>query len=603
MSLLKELQRRNVIRVATAYAVVAWLVVQVAETTFAAFGFGPDALQLVIIVFAIGFLPAVIASWVFEWTPDGFKLDKDVDTTGPGSARSRRLLDRVIIVCLTLALGVFAYDKFVLDPARDEAREERVADEARSEAVKGFYGDRSIAVLPFVNMSSDPEQEYFAEGISEEVLNLLARIRELRVISRSSAFAFKGKDIEIPEIAQRLDVGHVLEGSVRKAGNMVRVTAQLIEARTDTHLWSETYDRELDNIFEIQDDIAADVARNLELALVNPLPRSRVTDPEVIALTAQAKQLSERRGADAGLHRETLLTKALEIDPNYVPAMEWMLSANFFMAMDGQITTDEQEARDELLKDRIRELDPDNAYLVLMEAWNSAYVSGDLEKAAELFEEALARAPEYSNLVRIAGAFARHIGKLDKAIRLGEHSVAIDPLCFQCLYQLSRAYFYAEDYERAEELRVRYLALGTGGRMHHAIMKLLQGEFEGAMDLVESRENDPEVPEMLILGIRSMAYHSMGRPEASDAAMAMLREVDAEYWILPNVLAWRGEYDEFFRIISQQSIDDPIGWAGFIFQPQYQQLHGDPRWAEWRESLGMSQERLDAIEFNPQLPE
>ena len=219
MSLLQELQRRNVIRVATAYVVAAWLIVQVAETTFEAFGFGSDTLRLLIIVLAIGFLPAVIAAWVFEWTPDGLKLDKDIDRDEPSGTRTRRLLDRAIIVGLTLAVGFFAFDKFVLDPERDEVREQVVAEEARSEAVKGFYGDRSIAVLPFVNMSSDPEQAFFAEGISEEVLNLLAKIRELRVISRSSAFSSNLKNLEIPEVARLLDVAHILEGSVRKSGN------------------------------------------------------------------------------------------------------------------------------------------------------------------------------------------------------------------------------------------------------------------------------------------------------------------------------------------------------------------------------------------------
>ena len=149
-------------------------------------------------------------------------------------------------------------------------------------------------------MSSDPEQEFFAEGISEEILNLLAKIRELRVISRSSAFAFKGKAIEIPDIAAQLEVGHILEGSVRKFGDQIRVTAQLIEARTDTHLWSETYNGTFENVFGLQDEIAAAVANQLELNLLGPLPRSRVTDPEVLALTLQAKQLAETRPQDVG---------------------------------------------------------------------------------------------------------------------------------------------------------------------------------------------------------------------------------------------------------------------------------------------------------------
>jgi TolB-like protein len=587
---------------------VAWLIVQVAETTFEAFGLGPETLRFVIIVLAIGFLPVVIASWIFEWTPEGFKLDKDVDTSGPGSARSHRLLDRAIIVCLTLAVGVLAYDKFVLDPGRDEARERKAADVARSEAVKGFYGDRSIAVLPFINLSSDPEQEYFAEGISEEVLNLLARIRELRVISRSSAFAFKGKDLEIPEIARRLDVGHVLEGSVRKAGNMVRITAQLIEARTDTHLWSETYDRELENIFEIQDEIAGDVARNLELALVNPLPRSRVTDPEVIALTAQAKQLSERRDANLGLNMEALLTRALELDPDYVPALEWMSIAIWFLQDDGVISREEKRERDEQVRGRIRELDPQNAVLVVAEAWDTAYIERDLEKAASLFTKAVSRDPANSNLVRIASVFARYIGKLDAAEQLGKHAVAIDPLCYQCLYQLSRTYLYTGEYARAKETRERYLALGTGGRLHHALMMMLQGQYENAIELVETRfeEGDPQVPEVLVWGIQSMAYHSLGRSEDSDAALRLILEWEDEEdrsWILPDVLAWRGDTDELFQLLFEHSDSNLQHYGGIIFQPQYAQVRSDPRWTEWRESLGMSEERLNAIEFNPQLPE
>jgi len=245
MSLIPELKRRNVIRVATAYVVAAWLIIQVIETTFPVFGLSDSAIRIVIII---------------------------------------------------LGISYFAVDKFVLAPDRATHREAAVAEQARVEAIVGFYGDRSIAVLPFTSMTSDPEQEYFADGIAEEVLNLLARIRELRVISRSSAFAFKGQGLEIPDIAERLDVAHILEGSVRRSGNKVRITAQLIEARTDTHLWSQTYDRELEDIFAIQDEIAADVARNLQIKLLRSLPKSRVTDPEVRGLTQQATQIYHLRG-------------------------------------------------------------------------------------------------------------------------------------------------------------------------------------------------------------------------------------------------------------------------------------------------------------------
>ena len=222
--------------------VTAWLGIQVAETIFPAFGFGDAAIRLVVIVFAIGLIPALVVSWVFEITPEGLKKEKDIDRTTSITNKTGKQLDRIIMVVLALALGYFAIDKFALSPQR-QAEELATATkeahkEGRSEALVESYGDKSIAVLPFVNMSSDEEQEYFSDGISEELLNLLTKIPELRVISRSSAFSYKGKDIKLTEIAKELNVAHILEGSVRKAGKLVRITVQLIEARSDTHLWS-----------------------------------------------------------------------------------------------------------------------------------------------------------------------------------------------------------------------------------------------------------------------------------------------------------------------------------------------------------------------------
>ena len=600
MSLIKELQRRNVIRVATAYVVAAWLIVQVAETTFEAFGFGSDTLRLVIIVLAIGFLPAVIAAWVFEWTPDGLKLDKESDVSAPGNVKTSRLLDRAIIVGLTLAVGLFAYDKFVLDPERDEAREQVVAEEARSDAVKGFYGERSIAVLPFVNMSSNPEQEYFAKGISEEVLNLLAKIRELRVISRSSAFSSKLKDLEISEVARRLDVAHILEGSVRKSGNQVRVTAQLIDARTDTHLWSQTYDRELVNVFAIQDEIATDVATNLEITLLTPLPKSRAIDPEVRSLTAQANQIQEMRPENTGRKMELLLNRALAIDPDYVPALELMTYAVYFLEREGQIDVAEEEYRYQQINARILALEPDNGFVDSTTAFDVGYVEGDLENAARLFTSSVAKDPADSNIVRLAGVFARHIGRQDTAVRLLEHQVAIDPLCFQCLYQLARSYMYAGAFEKAEMARSRYLAISEGPFYHSALIKLLQGDAAAALTIVEDKPDDhPQV-----LAIRAMANYDLGRFTEAEIAyeqLAVLPEDRNEVHFESS--AWMNKKDQAFAFLREAAENDPIRARGGIFSPALGNLHDDPRWTEFRESIGMSEERLNAIDFSPQLPQ
>jgi len=271
LSLYNELKRRNVLRVGAAYIVTAWLVIQVVETIFPAFGFSDSAVRFVVIVFTIGLVPALILSWAFEITPEGLKKETDVDRTSSITRSTGKQLDRIIMVVLALALGYFAFDKFVLDPARDADELATATQEAhqdgRSEALVESYGDKSIAVLPFVNMSSDPEQEYFSDGISEELLNVLSKVPELRVISRSSSFSYKDKDLDIPTIAAQLSVAYILEGSVRKAGNQVRITTQLIEARSDTHLWSQTYDRKLVNIFAIQDEIAESIAAALKVSL------------------------------------------------------------------------------------------------------------------------------------------------------------------------------------------------------------------------------------------------------------------------------------------------------------------------------------------------
>jgi nucleotide-binding universal stress UspA family protein len=210
MSFLDELKQRNVLRVALIYLAGSWLLIQVLETLFPIFGLEETSIQVVVIILAIGFIPALILSWVFELTPEGIKRDKDVDREAPARISAGKNLDRIIIVILVLALSYLAVDKFVLDPVRDAEIIETATEHARTEALFESYGDKSIVVLPFINMSADPEQDYFADGISEELLNLLARIRELRVISRTSAFSFKGKDVDIATIAESLDADHEL---------------------------------------------------------------------------------------------------------------------------------------------------------------------------------------------------------------------------------------------------------------------------------------------------------------------------------------------------------------------------------------------------------
>jgi len=243
MNFFQKLKRRNIFRVAVAYLVSAWLLIQVADTIFPRIDLSGQAVTYVIYALAIGFFPTLIFAWLFEFTPEGLKKEEDIHRDVASIRRSSHTLDITIIIILLAGIGYFTFDKFVLDPRRDEVLVQEAVETAieLAEQAAAEATDASIAVMPFVNMSSDPEQEYFSDGLAEELLNLLARIPELRVAARTSSFAFKGEKVDIPTVAERLNVANVLEGSVRKAGNRVRITAQLIRGSDGYHLWSETY--------------------------------------------------------------------------------------------------------------------------------------------------------------------------------------------------------------------------------------------------------------------------------------------------------------------------------------------------------------------------
>ena len=262
MSLFAELRRRNVFRVGVAYAVVAWLLMQMADLLFPVFGAPDWALRIFVIVLLLGLPVALLVSWVFELTPEGVKREKDIDRSASVTRSTGRKLDRVIIVALVIALGYFIWERQArIEPAAKPSTESSAAVEEPAP------NKRSIAVLPFVNMSADPENEYFADGLSEELLNQLAQIPDLQVAGRTSSFSFKGKNEDLRIIGKTLDVAHVLEGSVRRQGDKVRVTAQLIRVDDGFHLLSNTYDRTMDDVFVIQDNIASNVATALKIVL------------------------------------------------------------------------------------------------------------------------------------------------------------------------------------------------------------------------------------------------------------------------------------------------------------------------------------------------
>ena len=260
-NLFTELKRRNVIRVAVFYAVASWLLLQIADILLDTMGVPDWGMKLILVFLAIGFPIALILSWVFEITPEGIKRESEL---AEQTATTAKKLDAVVIVLLVLAMGMFAADRFfIAKPPQVAVTDAGPAPEAAAPA----DGPVSVAVLPFVNMSGDKENEYFADGLSEELLNRLAQLPELLVAGRTSSFAFKGENRDLREIGDSLGVDNILEGSVRRQDDRVRVTAQLVRAEDGFHLWSETYDRTLEDIFAVQDDISENVARAMNVVL------------------------------------------------------------------------------------------------------------------------------------------------------------------------------------------------------------------------------------------------------------------------------------------------------------------------------------------------
>lgn len=334
MSLFDELKRRNVFRVGIAYVVVAWLVAQVVDLVLENFGAPAWFMRSLLVILAAGLPLAIIFAWAFEMTPDGIKKESEVDRSQSVTSQTGRKLDRIVIGVMALVITLLVIDRFVLsDEDTAAVQKTDVTTDAEPLAAKAETGP-SIAVLPFVNMSGDANNEYFSDGLTETLLHMLAQLPELRVAARTSSFSFKGKDTGIAEIGEMLGVAHILEGSVQKAGNRVRVTAQLIRADDGFHVWSQNYDRTLDDIFAIQDEIASDVAQALDSSLLGSLSSeiqgvsthdTEAYDFYLHALEQQAVFTYQSLGK-----AEALLKNALAIDPGFVDA-KLALARNYQM--------------------------------------------------------------------------------------------------------------------------------------------------------------------------------------------------------------------------------------------------------------------------------
>ena len=593
MNFLSELKRRNVFRIAGLYLVGAWLITQVAGTVLPMFG-APDWVpRTIVIVLAIGFIPALAFAWVFEFTPDGIKRDEDVAPGQSIAPQTAQRMNRLILALLLVALTYFGFDKFVLAPKRELALVASTAQAVKADALAekaGSDGRASIAVLPFVNMSTDADNGFFADGISEELLNVLAGVKGLKVASRTSAFSFKGKSESIPEIARQLGVDNVLEGSVRKQGKRVRITAQLIQAGTDVHLWSGTYDRDLDDIFKVQEEIAQAITTELQ----------GILGKQQIAVVASTRDLDAYQSFLSGRarfnQREGLLTaidelsSAVQRDPKFAEA--WIYLAATWRTLPGysgpEIDLAKSGAASKAALAHAAVLAPNHPMVLALKA-QQLDDSGDLVGALELLGRAAQSSTQDSNPMLWYGSELLRCGYVKEALARLERAQAMDPLAGVNNGYLAIAYLSDGQYQKAETVARKASEQSWPIAMDLVIYDLAaRGERDRALALWDEFVS-AKIPAPFAKA--GAARRELLRDPHQAAALALLLKegdlIGSEFSLAI------GRYDQLFAGAEQEQEKEPAErasqwWLRSAWLPSSRGLRESPRFWAIADGLGMT---------------
>ena len=533
MTLFNELKRRNVFRVGIAYVIAAWLIAQVLQLVFESFGTPDWVMKTVLVLLATGLPLVLFLAWAFEMTPEGIKRESEVDRSQSITSQTGRKLNSAITGVLVVALAYFIFDKFVLDASRDaalvEATKQEVSEQPAEVLEAPVEMDKSIAVLPFVNISGDQENEYFSDGLTEELLNSLARIKELKVTGRTSSFAFKGKNTDLREIGQTLGVAHILEGSVRKAQNRVRITAQLIKADDGYHVWSDTFDRELDDIFAIQEEIATRVANELMSTLLGgtagQLVHRDTDNVQAYEAYLRGRYLFERNTDDIETQQEAerLFEQSLSLDPQFTLAWYGRFRVLSYRQRSGAMDYQQGAVQLREMVEKMVAMDPKLPESHVAQG-RAATIEMKWPEAEAALNQALLLNPGNVNALNALSGLLTVLKRNDEALVHGIKALERDPLNLRALIGVTSAYSFMGRCEDARQIMVRALSLAPDvGRFHNrlAICYFSNGDYEKTLE-----QSEKEKVKFARLTGLAIGYNKLGQ---QDRAQQYLEELIDAY--------------------------------------------------------------------------
>ncbi len=575
-----ELKRRHVYRVAIAYTVVAWLLIQVATQVFPFFEIPNWVVRLVVLVVVLGFPIALIVAWAFEMTPQGMKRAEDIAPNEYIPHWSARRFAALIVTIAMLATGLMM---FPLVRSKSTFRAQITAPLTHSQ--------KSIAVLPLLNENGDPDDEYFSDGLSEELIAALAQLKGLKVIGRSSSFLFKDKKEDSKTIGEKLGVGTLLEGTVRKQGDHVRIVAELVNATDGSELWSRTFDREVKDIFAVQAEIAEAVATSLELTVLGAQKRS-VKSAATKSVEAHNAYLQghfyfERRNLEDYRKAVGFFDQAIHFDPDYALAYAERSGA---LTWIGDLSSEKQKkawAAAESDAERAIAIDPGLAEAHAALGWVRFFVEWKFAEGLAELRRAQQLSPWNPTASDLMARVVVYLGQFQEAEKLARQAIELDPLDYQARTSLVRVLFIEGKLDEVEALARKAVELqptAAGNHRWQVFVAIQHGDGEAA--LREARLEPNEGYRHFELALAQ--YARSDRP-AADAALAELVAKDRNFmaYQIAEVYAWRGENDKAFEWLQVSSNNHDTGTLSLLIDPLMRGLQHDARYHALLARIGL----------------